>query len=99
MKTILVVFTNTKLGPQGIRMSKKYSFNTSSEVKEGDMIKTAKYNTSLQVTRVLDKSHKYYNSLTGELSDEFNSSSQNEILELQLREDAAEVVYGSLIVD
>lgn len=97
MKTIFVVYTNIKLSNEEIRKRKKYSFNTSSDVAVGDMIKTAKYDTNLQVTDVLDEAFKYYNSSTGEMSNVLKASSQYEILELQIREDEQEIVYGSII--
>ncbi len=96
--TVLVVYTNTKLTDKAsIGRLKKYSFNTSSILKDGDMIETKEYDTKLQVVKVLDKDFKYFNRSTGELSNTFNSSSQWEIRELKLREDDSDVVYGKLI--
>lgn len=98
MKTILVIYTDAKvLKKKDLRAKKSYSFNTSSEVKVGDMISTDEYNTNLQVVKVLDKQFKYYNRATGEMSDEFTSTQQHEIATLELREDNHDVVYGSLI--
>lgn len=98
MKTILVIYTNTKiLSKKEIGKMKKYSFNTESEVKEGDMIKTKEYDTNLQVVKVLETSYKYYNSSTGEMSDQFNSSLQWEIRTLMIREEEEDVIYGQKI--
>lgn len=97
MKTIFVVFSNTKLSKEQIRRTKKYSFNTKSDVKEGDIIQTSKYDTNLQVVNVLDKSYKYYNASTGELNDVLTSSSQHEIVQLELRNDDNEIVYGKIV--
>jgi hypothetical protein len=97
MKTILVVYTNKLLSKSEIAKAKKYSFNTSTELKEGDMFSSPSYFTYLQVVKVLDKDFKYYNASTGELSDTFNSTAQWEIRTLVIREDEEEVIYGSLI--
>lgn len=98
MKTILVIYTNTKItSKKEIGKMKKYSFNTESEVKEGDMIKTKEYDTNLQVVKVLETSYKYYNSSTGEMSDQFNSSLQWEIRTLVIREEEEDVIYGQKI--
>jgi len=97
MKTIFVVFTDRKLSKEDIRRTKKYSFNTTSDLKEGDVIKTKKYTSNLQVVNVLEKAFKYYNSSTGELSDTITSSNQNEIINLELRNDEEETVYGHLV--
>lgn len=97
MKTIFVVFSNTKLSKEQIRRIKKYSFNTKSDVKEGDIIQTSKYDTNLQVVNVLDKSYKYYNAFTGDLNDVLISSSQHEIVQLELRNDDNEIVYGKIV--
>ena len=100
MKTIIVVYTNTKITKKAeIAKLKRYSFNTSSDVKEGDLISTSSYNTCIQVVKVLEKDHKYYNTSTGELSNEYTSTTQWEIKELVIREDAEDVVYGSLVQD
>lgn len=97
MKTILVVYTNKNVSKKEIGRMKKYSFNTSSEVKEGDIIETKEYDTSLQIVKVLDKAYKYYNASTGELSDSFNSTSQWEIRTLEIRDEEEEIIYGKLI--
>ena len=97
MRTILVVYTDNLLSKNEIAKAKKYSFNTESNLKEGDMVKSSTYSTAMQVVKVLDKSYKFYNSSTGEMSDEFNSTAQWEIKTLVIREDNADVVYGSVI--
>lgn len=98
MKTIFVVFSNTVLSSDQIVKSKKYCFNTDSDLKVGDMIKSNTYDSSLLVVRVLDKNFKYYNSSNGELSDEISSTLQNEIKTLVIREEESNVVYGRLVV-
>lgn len=98
MKTIIVVYTNTKItNKSSLSSTKRYSFNTSSEVAEEDLISTSSYDTSIQVVKVLNKGYKYYNASTGDLSDEYTSTNQREIKELVIREDAEDVVYGSII--
>jgi hypothetical protein len=97
MKTILVVYTNKLLSKSEIAKVKKYSFNTSTDLKEGDMFSSPSYDTNMQVVKVLDKDFKYYNANTGELSDTFNSTAQWEIKILVIREEEDEVTYGNLI--
>ena len=98
MNTILVIYSNTKLeSKKDIARTKRYSFNTESDVKEGDLIKTQEYSTNLQVVKVLDTSFKYYNASTGELSNEFKSTLDWEIRRLEIREDTEEVIYGSKV--
>ena len=38
------------------------------------MIKSSAYYTNMQIVKVLDKSYKYFNHFSGELSDEFYST-------------------------
>lgn len=98
MKTILVIYTNTVITTaKDLRSKKKYSFNTESSVKVGDLIQSQSYGTNMQIVKVLDKLFKYYNSNTGELSDEFTSTMQNESAILVIRENNDDVVYGSII--
>ena len=95
MKTIVVVYSNGKLSNKEIGRLKKYSFNTDSEVSVGDLIETNEYDTNLLVVKVMEKSFKYYNRSTGEMSDEYVSTSQWEIRTLIIREaDEENVVYG-----
>lgn len=97
MKTILVVYTNKLLSKLEIAKTKKYSFNTSADLKEGDMFNSPSYDTKMQVVKILEYSYKYYNTSTGELSDIFNSTSQWEIRTLVIREEDEEIIYGHLI--
>jgi len=98
MKTILVVYTNkTNLSKKEISSLKKYAFNTPSEVSVGDLIESSEYTTSMLVVKVLDKAYDYFNSATGELSSEFNSTAQWNIRTLVIREEEEEVIYGKLV--
>ena len=99
-KTVIVVYTNRKLKKAEIGKAKKYAFNSSFDLKEGDMINSPSYETNMQVVKVLDKPHKYYNASTGELSEAYSSTSQWEIRDLIIREETEEeVIYGTLIKD
>lgn len=97
LKTIAVVYTATGLAADQIRKAKKYSFNTKEEVKVGDFIKSPSYTTPMLVVRVAGESFKYYNSVTGDLSNTWNSTAQEDIKELVIREESSEVVYGTII--
>lgn len=97
-KTILVIYTNRKITDKKvIGKMKKYSFNTQSEVKEGDMIETRDYDTKLQVVKVLDKCYTFYNGVTGDLSNEYNSTNQWAIRQLEIRNEEVDVIYGKLV--
>lgn len=97
MKTVLVIYSNHRLPLTTIGNRKKYAFNTEDDLKPGDMLNTTAYDTKLQVVKVLDKSFKYYNEATGELSDEFTSTRQWVIKKLIMREDDDTSVYGNII--
>jgi hypothetical protein len=76
---------------------KKYAFNTSDEVVVNNTITSTKYNTAMQVVRVLDNAYKYYNPSTGELSNEYTSTMQWEIKTLAIREEDDSIVYGKIV--
>lgn len=94
MKTIIVVYSDTKV-PNNCRL-KKYAFNTKKEINKGDTISSPNYTTKMQVVDVLEESFKYYNVLTGDLSNEFNSTNQYEIRELVFT-DSENIVIGTLV--
>lgn len=97
MKTILVVYSNVRnLSKEEVKKQKYYAFN-SKDLQEGDIIKSPNYTTDMVVVKVLPVAYKYYNMSTGELSNDYNSTSQREIRELVIREDNAEVVYASFV--
>ena len=84
-KTIIIVYTHSKLKKTDIEKVNKYAFNSSFDLKEGDMIVNLSGDRNIQVVKVLDRVYKYYNSLTGELSDSYTSTAQWEIKDLIVR--------------
>ena len=55
MKTILIIYTNKKLiGIIDTSKYQTYSFNTSVDIKEGDLISSKEYSTNMQVVKVLN---------------------------------------------
>jgi hypothetical protein len=96
-KTIIVVYTDRKLGKKDAAKLKRYAFNTTASVKEGVMLKSAEYSTAMQVVKILPKAHKYFNASTGELSDTYNSTAQWEIRDFIVRNDSETAVYGSIL--
>ena len=46
-KTIIIVYTNRKLKKAEIGKAKKYAFNSSFDLKEGDMINSPSYETNM----------------------------------------------------
>lgn len=97
MKTIIVVYTGSIVDKKTIGRMKKYSFNTQSDISVGDLLDSPEYDTPMQVVRVLETGFKYFNRSTGELSDDYTSTSQWEIRELVLRENDNEVIYASKV--
>lgn len=99
MKTVLVVFTKKKLELDSeISRLKRYSYNTEADLKEGDLVSSKSYDSYLQVVKVFDNAYLYYNSATGELSNEFNSANQWKIKTLvinQVNDD--NIIYGRLV--
>ena len=96
MKTILVVYTNTALTIKQVSnwKLKKYCFRTEENLSVGDMIKSKAYTSNMQVTDVIDADYKYYNSITGELRNDINSTQCYPIKKLVLREDDELTVYA-----
>ena len=97
MKTILVVYTNTALTAKQISDKKmqKYVFRTEEDFKEGDLIESKAYSSKMQVVDVIDNDYKYYNSSTGELRNDINSTRCYPIKKIVLREDDELTVYAT----
>ncbi len=76
---------------------KRYAFNTSSDLKEGDMIKSPLYDTPMQVVKVLSKSSKFFNKETGDLSNIFKNSNQFEIRELKIQKQDENIILACKI--
>lgn len=93
MKTIFVIFTN-ELNPN-VNKFKKYTFNTSDEVKVGDIITSPNYETPMYISDILDKSYNYVNLPTGELKNEISSSCDRPIRILKLV-DSDNIIFGTL---
>lgn len=98
MKTIIVIYTNNKLtSTKDINSKPKYSFNTNSELKVGDMIKSSQYSSNMQVVNILDKCYNFVNCKTGDLSMDCTSTNCFAIRELVIRDQEENKVYGTLI--
>lgn len=99
MKTILVVYLQNKVtvSQANDRKMKKYCFKTEDDLKVGDIIKSREYSTDMLVTDVIDKEYSFYNSATGCLSTEVNSTGCYPIKTLCIREDDESVVYAEKV--
>jgi len=96
MKTIIVIYTKEK--KLDFSKSKKYTFNTNSNLQIGDLIKTPNYNVNIQIVDILDETFKYYDPLTGELSNISNNKSEIKRLELTTDDEKDDdIIYGKLI--
>lgn len=95
MATILVVYTNSKVDNKSANKMEYYAFKADKEVVQvGDMLKSDEYKTAMQVIKVIDTDYQYHNMITGELSNEFTSTSQREIRTLVIITEVADVVYA-----
>lgn len=97
MKTILVYYSNKILSEKEVRSIKLYAFNTNSEIEVGDVLESSSYTTKMVVAKVLDEKFKYYNNVTGDLSNNYTSTSMREIVELEIKDDNYEVVYAKKV--
>lgn len=95
-KTIFCIYTDKKIENVTAK-NKRYSFNTSSDVQVGDMIKTKEYNTLLQVVMILDDCFTYYNESTGEVSNTLTSTLQWKIKTLEIAEEREDIIYGTKV--
>jgi len=96
MKTVLVVFTNKKL--EDTSKQKRYTFNTAEDLKPGDLIDSASYDTNIQIVDILEEKFSYVNIKTGDLTNKLNSTSCYPIRELILKEeDQSNVVYFNIV--
>ena len=82
MKTILVIYTNTKMANSGY--TKRYCFKTDNDVKLGDMLSSKAYDTPMQVVKILNKDYKYFNKVTGDMSNIYSNSNQYEIRSIKI---------------
>lgn len=92
-KTILVIYTNEVRKEK--KDDKRYCFSTDSEVKKGDLLKSQSYTTNMMVVDVVEKEFKYYSAVTGEMSNELNSTTQREIKSLRVIESIDEEVLAT----
>ena len=96
MKTINVIYTNNRINStKEVNSKPKYSFNTESDLKVGDIIKSSQYSSNMQITAVLDKCYRYVNCKTGDLSMDCNSTNCFAIMELVIQEENK--IYGTLV--
>ena len=98
MKTIIVIYTNNRINSsKEVNSKPKYSFNTNSDLKVGDIIKSSQYSSNMQVVSVLDKCYRYVNCKTGDLSMECNSTNCFAIRELVIQDKEENRIYGTLV--
>lgn len=90
MKTILVVYSNTKAGVT--RYAKRYAFITEADVKKGDVLKSNSYNTNMVVVKVLDEKFRYFNKVTGKLTNEFNNANLYKTRKIKLVDNDDDVI-------
>lgn len=90
MKTILVTYPNTKKTKSGklkkVKYPTQYAYRVAkqSKLKPGCIISAPNKKTKLEVTRVIDKEFKFFNNITGDLTQECNNSNSFEIMKLPI---------------
>lgn len=95
MKTILVIYTHEKLNKKESQTLKKYAFNTTEKLAVGDMFESEDYVTPMQVVKVMDKTYRYYNTYTGELSNKKIASTKQ--FEIRLLQEASKTT-GNVVL-
>lgn len=89
LRTIIVEFEGSE---------RKYTYNTSAEVKEGDKIRVPSQRggsfVTITVVRVLNSLFKYVNRQTGDLLNEFTNSNCIDIKTLEIGQPKTDVVIG-----
>ncbi len=98
-RTIFVVYTNgTSKGVITNRCLKRYAFNTESEVSVGDIIESKDYESRMVVVKVLTREYKYYDRITGVLSNKLTSTGMYDIKDIKIVENVdSEMVVASKI--
>lgn len=94
MKTIIVTFGTGEARPN---CTKKYCFRTNSDLKPGDVLRSRDYDSEITVMDVLDKDYKYYNQISGEMSNEITSTFQWPIKTLEVCEKKDDIVYATIV--
>jgi hypothetical protein len=95
MKTILAIFTNVIVTDSTeLAKAKKYSYNTESDIKVGDMIKSQNYTKPVQIVEILEDTFEWYNPKTGSMSNERESEDFFNIRQLELCEEEDLTIYG-----
>ena len=95
MRTILVIYTDKKI--ENVGYIKRYAFNTENDVEEGDMLKSSSYNTNMQIVEVLDEEFKYFNRVTGEMSNVMNNSNAFLIRKLEISDTKSDTIVATRI--
>ena len=96
MKTIIVIYTNNRINSsKEVNSKPKYSFNTESDLKVGDIIKSSQYSSNMQIIAVSNICYRYVNCKTGDLSMDCNSTNCFAIRELVIQEENK--IYGTLV--
>lgn len=98
MKTVICVFKHVEETSEMQEFAtREFAFNTDSELSVGDMLMLSNHDIPIIVTKVFDKSHKYFDVLTNNLSDKLSSTSQRQIHTLIIKSSDTMVVYASLV--
>jgi len=98
MKTIFVVYGNDTRAYNDCK-TKRYAFNTESDVKVGDKLNSREYSSDMVVKEVLNTSFKYYNNLTGDLSNELTSTAFRDIKTMEIVDRDENVIYAIKVED
>lgn len=77
MKTILVIYSHSRVTNKQAQGMKKYAFNVSFPVKVGDRFTSEDYTTPMQVVGICSKTYKYVDTHSGKLANKPFASTKN----------------------
>lgn len=95
MKTIFVIYTDTKKEYTG--HTKRYAFNTTYDVKVGDMLSSNRYTSKMQVVEVLDYTYKYFNKVSGDLTNAITNSNLFPIRVLEISTSLEDAIPATIV--
>ena len=100
LRTILVVYSDIAVDAKKATTMKKYAFNTLEDVKVGDRIASDAYDTGMIIVEVLEEAFRYYNFVTGELTNVMNNTKLGLIRNMKILDEVdVNTIYAVKVSD
>jgi len=100
LRTIMVVYSDTAVDAKKATTMKKYAFNTIEDVKVGDRIASDAYDTGMVIVEVLEDGFRYYNFVTGELTNVMNNTKLGMIRTIKILDEVdVNTIYAVKVTD